>query len=273
MKDLVENRRRVRLGSKVSLAWISIRSNGLLWFVFLSIYYLGSAMSEFGFRHADRLRRQKNLPGMNSLQANKLIWERWDWSGKGDEWTISPEWKSSVIRNFIEPYFEDRGTILEVGPGAGRWSEFLISKAKNFIGVDISEACVVECRKRFSVFPNAEFVVGNGCDLAMISSDSVDAIWSFDVFVHINSDEFRSYVGEFQRVLRTGGVVVVHHGSVGGSRGGWRSNMTTALAREFLTESGLEVEKQVQSWIDAGTEYPAGLYSDTITVARKIASA
>ena len=49
--------------------------------------------------------------------------------------------------------------------------------------------------------------------------------------------------------------------------------MTTALAREFLTESGLEVEKQVQSWIDAGTEYPAGLYSDTITVARKIASA
>ena len=75
---------------------------------------------------------------------------------------------------------------------------------------------MAECRKRFAAMSNAEFAVGSGCDLKMISSTSIDGIWSFDVFVHINSDEFRSYIREFQRVLRDGGVVVIHHGSVGG---------------------------------------------------------
>ena len=269
MKDIVENRQRISLGSKLRLALISIRSNGPVWFIFLGIYYLGSAVSDFGFRRADMLRKKKNLPGMNSRSANKVIWESWDWSGKGDEWTISPEWKASVVRNFIDPYYRDCDKLLEIGPGAGRWTEFLVTKAKKFIGIDISETCVLECRKRFSSFSNAEFEVGNGQDLAMIATSSVDGIWSFDVFVHINSDEFLSYTKEFRRVLKPGGVVIIHHGSVGGSQGGWRSNMTIAMAHEFMTASGLEVEKQLQTWLDAGTEYPAGLYSDTITIARK----
>lgn len=269
MKDLVENRQRIGLRAKLRLAWIAVRSNGPLWFAFFSVYYLGSAVSDLGFRHADSLRKKKNLPGMNSLQANKVIWESWDWSGKGDEWTISPEWKRSVVRNFIDPYFDCCHSILEIGPGAGRWTEFLVPKAQRFVGIDISEACVAECRKRFATMSNAEFSVGNGCDLKMISSTSIDGIWSFDVFVHIDSDEFRSYVREFQRVLRDGGVVVIHHGSVGGTEGGWRSNMTEALVRKFMIESGFEVEKQIRSWLDAGVEHLAGLYSDTITIARK----
>ena len=63
---------------------------------------------------------------------------------------------------------------------------------------------MAECRNRF---PSAEFEVGNGKDIAMIPSGTVDAIWSFDVFVHINAAEFSSYVEEFRRVLKPGGLV------------------------------------------------------------------
>lgn len=269
MRDLVENRQRIGLPAKIRVAWIAIRSNGPLWFALFSIYYLGSTVAEFGFRSADALRKKRNLPGLNSVLANKVIWESWDWRGKGDEWTTSAEWKQSVVRNFIDPYFHGCHSILEVGPGAGRWTEFLVPKAQMFVGIDISETCVAECRKRFATASNAEFVVGSGRDLERIPSNSIDGIWSFDVFVHINSDEFRSYVGEFWRVLRNGGVVVVHHGSAGGTQGGWRSNMTASLVREFMTERGFDVERQVQNWSDAGVEHLAGLYSDTITVARK----
>jgi ubiquinone/menaquinone biosynthesis C-methylase UbiE len=230
---------------------------------------LGSFVAEFGFKKADSLRKKKDLPGLNSLSVNKLIWENWDWSGKGEEWTISSEWKESVVRTFIDPHFTGCGSILEVGPGAGRWTEFLVPKAQRFVGVDISEACISECRKRFKAASGAEFFVGSGRDLKNIPSSSIDAIWSFDVFVHVNPDECRSYICEFHRVLKDGGLAVVQHGSIGGSRGGWRSNVTDQAVRDFMAESGLAIEKQVQSWMDAGVEHLAGLYSDTITIARK----
>lgn len=87
---------------------------------------------------------------MNGLQANKVIWASWDGSRQGDESTISPEWKLSVVRNFIDPYFMSCKSILEIGPGAGRWTKFLIPKAQKFVGIDISETCVAECRNRLS---------------------------------------------------------------------------------------------------------------------------
>jgi SAM-dependent methyltransferase len=265
MKDIVENRQRMSLASKLRLAWISVRTNGPLWFICLGIYYVGSSLAHFGFKHADLLRKKKNLPGMSSLSANKLIWENWNWSGNGEEWTLSPEWKTSVVKTFIDPYYTNCGALLEIGPGAGRWTEYLITKTNKLIGVDISQACVTACQNRF---PSAEFELGNGKDIAMIPRGSIDAIWSFDVFVHINGAEFLSYVREFRRVLKPGGLIIIHHGSVGGSNGGWRSNVTDAMVREFMTANGFDIEKQVHDWLDEGTEYPAGLYSDTITIAR-----
>jgi len=269
MQDMIENRRKVGLASKIQLSLMSVRDNGILWFIFVSIYYVGSVMARFGLEQADALRRKKNLPGINSRTANKFVWENWDWSGKGDEWTISPEWKDSVVRNFIDPYFDKCGAAVEIGPGAGRWTEFLVTKTGSLIGVDISQVCVDECRKRFAKFPNARFETGNGRDIASVMTNSVDGIWSFDVFVHINSEEFSAYAAEFARVLKPGGFVVIQHGSTGGSVRGNRSNVTTAQVYDFMSNNGLEVQEQVQTWRDGGREYPAGLYDDTITIAHK----
>ncbi|MGE3897230.1 MAG: class I SAM-dependent methyltransferase [Variibacter sp.] len=248
---------------------ISIRENGLLYFFYLGISYLGTTLSDFGFRKSDALRKAKNLPGMNSRAANKYIWDNWDWSSKGDEWTPSAAWKTSVVKTFITPYFKDADTVLEIGPGAGRWTEYLLSHAKRLIAIDISEACVSECRKRFASYPQASFEVGNGFDLHTISANSIDRIWSFDVFVHINGTEFNSYVAEFHRVLKAGGIGAIHHGSLGGSSGGWRSNVTLTDVQKFMRENDLEIISQVKSWIDDGEEHQAGLYGDAITVFRK----
>jgi SAM-dependent methyltransferase len=265
MKDIIENRQRMSRASKIRLAWISLRTNGPLWFCLMGMYYAGSALAHFAFKRADLVRKTNDLPGMNSLPANKLIWENWNWSGKGDEWTLSPEWKTSVVRTFIDPYFADCSVLLEIGPGAGRWTQYLIAKTRKLIGIDISETCVAACRSRF---PSATFEVGNGKDIASIAPASIDAIWSFDVFVHINGAEFSSYIEEFRRVLKPDGLVIIHHGSVGGSNGGWRSNVTDAMVREFMAANGFHIEKQVRNWLDQDTEYPVGLYADTITIAR-----
>lgn len=269
MKYIVENRKKIGLASKARLAAISIRENGPLYFFYLGIAYLGTSLSDFGFRKSDRLRKSKNLPGMNSRAANTYIWNNWDWSAKGDEWTHNPDWKTSVVRNFIDPYFVETCTILEVGPGAGRWTEYLVSRCERLIGIDISVTCVKECRRRFAEFPNAVFEVGNGIDLRSLDNASVDRLWSFDVFVHINKQEFASYVAEFKRVLKPGGIGIIHHGSVGGSNGGWRSDVTLSDVKHFMEENDLEIKSQVKSWIDDREEHHAGLYGDVITIFRK----
>ena len=109
---------------------------------------------------------------------------------------------------------------------------------------------------------------GSGCDLEGVPDASIDAIWSFDVFVHINRSEFLSYAKEFARVLKPGAVGIIQHGSCGGSRGGWRSDIWRDDVSEALRFYGAEIVDQLSSWQDEGRDFPAGLYGDVVTIFR-----
>ena len=76
----------------------------------------------------------------------------------GDEWTqyvkilqeMNPlQWKSSLINNMMLKYIKNDSIILEVGIGAGRWTEILQPLAKKLILVDISEKCIEICKNKF----------------------------------------------------------------------------------------------------------------------------
>ena len=269
MKDLVENRRRISLGQKAKLATEVVRQNGVLWTGCLGSYYLASAIADRAFATMDRLRKRHNLPGLNSASLNKLIWESWDWQAQGEEWTPSPEWKQSVIDRILKKHMPTSGTIVEIGPGGGRWTDELRQLADKLIAIDISEECLRVCQERFSACDNIEFVLTPGNELPGVADASVDAIWSFDVFVHINRNEVEAYAAEFARALKPGGVGVLHHGTTGGATGGWRSNMTTESMKDVLEKAGLEVTEQFTSWTDGEHEHQAGLYEDALTVFRK----
>jgi ubiquinone/menaquinone biosynthesis C-methylase UbiE len=269
MKDLIENRVRLDGSTKARLLGMSLRENGVLWTGLVGMYYVASAIGEKAFALAAGLRTKHGLPGMNSVAMNKVIWENWDWSGMGEEWSPSAEWKRSVIRTLLLPNIPEGSAVVEIGPGGGRWTGDLQARASKLTGIDISEACVRECEKRFAGCTNVEFRVGSGADLNGVAIGSTDAIWSFDVFVHINKPQFEAYTKEFARVLKPGGVGVVHHGAVAGASGGWRSDVTTADVERFLTSAGLRVKQQLSSWWDANEEFKAGLYGDVVTVFQK----
>lgn len=269
MKDLVDNRNRLSLGQKFSLGWEVLRENGIIWTAWLALYYLGSAIAERSFSAMDARRKRLGLPGLNSAKLNKKIWEAWNWNAEGEEWTPSPEWKESVIHNILLPHMPAQGDIVEIGPGGGRWTETLLQVGKRVIAVDISEECLRVCRERFADQDHISFVLTPGNELPGVDDDSIDAIWSFDVFVHINRAEVEDYAKEFARVLKRGGTGVLHHGTVGGRNGGWRSNMTSESMVETLEAAGLELIEQFTQWTDEGREFEAGLYEDAITIFRK----
>ena len=89
MKDIIENRVRLKGSTKARLLAMSLKENGLLWTGLIGIYYTASAVGEKAFSIAARRRTKLGLPGMNSVAINRLIWEKWDWSGQGEEWSPS----------------------------------------------------------------------------------------------------------------------------------------------------------------------------------------
>jgi SAM-dependent methyltransferase len=268
MKDIA-HRRGISLAKKVGLARLAYSQNGIRWCLAFGTYYLSSSVAERAFATMHSLRRRYGVPGLNSVELNHAIWKSWDWSAAGEEWTPSEEWKQSVIRRFIDRHIPAPASILEIGPGGGRWTEPLLRRATEYWGVDISPTCVEHCRQRFNGQAHARFVVGNGVDLGAVPTGSVEALFSFDVFVHINQAEVASYAAEFVRVLKPGGVGILHHGTVGGARGGSRSNLTQDAMMDILRSRGLSVIESVDEWRDEGALHNLHAYADRVTVFAK----
>ncbi|HEV3093393.1 MAG TPA: class I SAM-dependent methyltransferase [Solirubrobacteraceae bacterium] len=186
----------------------------------------------------------------NSARENRQRWDGWDWSNGGEEWSASPEWRDALIDDVLARWIPHDRAVLEIGPGAGRWSQALMERASSLILVDVSERPLELCRSRFQDAENLEFVLSSGADIPGIADGSIDAVWSFDVFVHIAPLDQASYLSEIARVLTPGGVAVIHH-SDGRNRGlipsrhGWRSPMSRGLFASLASRSGLLVERQL----------------------------
>ncbi|HSZ13183.1 MAG TPA: class I SAM-dependent methyltransferase [Solirubrobacteraceae bacterium] len=204
---------------------------------------------------------------------HRRYWSAYDWSGLGEEWTASPEWKQGLIQDVLAKWIPDGGVVLEIGPGAGRWSEVLLRRAAELVLVDVSERPLELCRERFNGDTRVQYILSSGSDLLGVEDGSIDAVWSFDVFVHVAPRDQAAYLEEIARVLAPDGIAVVHH-SDGRNRGqlssrhGWRSPMSRGLFAALAVERGLQVECQLDSW-GPGGRFDLSAYADVITVCKR----
>jgi ubiquinone/menaquinone biosynthesis C-methylase UbiE len=257
---------------KMQILRSHLSANGLRWtYCFLLHGFLKRVLKLIGIR-LKKLEMKYKLPGDNTLFRNYTAWQNWNWEKKGEEWTVTEEWKRVLINDVLLKNIEAGKTILEIGPGAGRWTETLQKIAKCLIIVDLSDKCIELCKKRFSNCSNIEFFVNDGNSLNFIKNDEVDFIWSFDVFVHINAWDTEKYITEFNRILKKGGRGIVHHPREGRlydrEVDGWRSNTSAQLFSQMLERNGLTLIKQFDSWGDRG-QFDVKHFNDIITVFEK----
>ena len=202
----------------------------------------------------------------HSVTTNREVWTTWAWEHGGEEWTASEAWKQSLIEHVLEPTMPRGGTILEIGPGAGRWTETLHARADRLVLADITDTTLGLCRERLDDPPNVSYVRTDGSGLRDVASDSIDAVWAFDTFVHIAPLDVAGYLADVQRVLRDDAVAVIHHSGRRDSEG-WRAPMTGPLFATLAREAGLVVERQFDTWADG--RYGVRLQGDVVTQLRR----
>ena len=163
---------------------------------------------------------------------------KYEWKDAGEEW--SERWGSSKAQwsETILPRIQrclPASTILEIGPGYGRWTEYLKDHCDRLIVVDRAAECIDACRTRFASDPRITGYVNKGGSLTMVPDGSVDFIFSFDVFVHIKRDVVDEYLREFARTLKIGGRGFIHHSNLGAFENSFRQKLP-ALVKKILTK-------------------------------------
>jgi SAM-dependent methyltransferase len=100
------------------------------------------------------------------------------------------------------------GAALDFGCGVGRLTRALAGRFSEVVGVDVSSRMVDLARDLNADQENCRFVVNPRSDLESFDDHSFDLVFSLIALQHVTSrSSIRSYVREFVRVCRPGGVI------------------------------------------------------------------
>jgi SAM-dependent methyltransferase len=156
---------------------------------------------------------------MPSVDSNLVAWgRRYGWPEGGDEWSAwwggsDAMWVAALLPRIQS--FVPTATVLEIGPGFGRWTRYLKDLADHLVIVDLVERCIDNCRARFAGATNIEFHVNDGRSLDMVPDASVDLAISIDSLVHADAGVLQSYLTALATKLTRDGVGLFHHSNLG----------------------------------------------------------
>ena len=201
---------------------------------------------------------------MATVEENLATWSKWDWSHLGDEWSSSWGGTEYVWWGTIFPRiqaFVPTDSILEIGPGFGRCTQYLQNFCRKLMVVDLTEGCIAGCRKRLAGSSHISYFVNDGKSLGMIAEGSIDFVFSWDSLVHAERDVLRAYLIQLATKLKPEGAGFIHHSNLGAYRNSqtgelevenphWRAaSMTAQLFAEYCAEVGLQcIAQEIVAW-------------------------
>ena len=203
---------------------------------------------------------------MPTVKENHQRWLEYDFPEGGDEWSASWGGTGGLWWGTVFPRVQSglEGSVLEIGPGYGRFTQFLLERCEDLTLVDLVPKCIEACRKRFREFNNINYLVNDGRSLSGVLDNSIDFAFSFDSLVHAEAEVLCSYISELKRVLVPGGRAFIHHSNVAGladpvtgkqvvENPHWRGETASAgLVREYCALNQLDC--RLQELVNWGVE-------------------
>ena len=162
----------------------------------------------------------------------------YDWKDAGEEWSdpwggSKAQWFGSIFPRISE--YLPAGTILEIAPGFGRWTQYLKQHCERLHVVDPDMRCIEACRRRFGDDARFSYHVNDGRSLAMIPDRSIDFVFSFDSLVHVPRELVEAYLRQLTDKLKDDGVGFFHHSNLGEFASSFARRLP-ARARKLLTK-------------------------------------
>lgn len=110
---------------------------------------------------------------------------------------------------FLTPYVNSNHVALEIGPGGGRWTQYMLG-FKHLYLIDYHQQLLDEAHRSITA-PNVSFIKNNGCDFPGVPTSSVDFIFSFGVFVHLDVPIIDGYLKNMKGITKPGAVIVLQY--------------------------------------------------------------
>lgn len=178
-------------------------------------------MKSFLIKAFKKIRRTlKYIFIYNTLDYQKKNWEDFlseeDWSKEGicgHQWGDPNNANDKLgnygwIRDQLILYATKDKVLLEIGSLGGKWTQYLLN-AKKIVCVDINSIGFDYIRKKLP-YSNIEFYLSKGDEIKGIADESVDFVFSMDVFPRVPKKFINNYFIESYRVLTQNGQIFFH---------------------------------------------------------------
>jgi SAM-dependent methyltransferase len=153
-----------------------------------------------------------------------------------------------IVRDrWLYPFIHPDHTALEIGPGGGRWTRYLLSFGR-LICVDFHQELLDELNRNFRA-PHLRLLKNNGTDLPGIEPGSIDFVFSFGVFVHLDKPIRDAYLAAIRSVLAKNGSVVIQYSDktkkAGRDNKGFAENTPDQMRQDVINAGFVLLEENV----------------------------
>ena len=186
----------------------------------------------------------KKVPFVPDVQDNLEQWSNHDWSSGGDEWSVGYGGTDAMWAWAIMPRIAallPAKHILELAPGFGRVTQFLVPSCDRLTLVDLTERCIDACKERFKEFEHISYHVNDGRSLDMVEDGSVDVVFSWDSLIHVEEDVISGYLEQLARKLVPGGFGFLHHSNLAAYRDKATGELT--IVNEHWRAAGMSAQR------------------------------
>lgn len=197
---------------------------------------------------------------VENIHQNVRLWndaEAWksrhsygfQWGGgKQQSSTGISMWADKFLRPVIFEHFSKQSSscnpyslrILEIAPGAGRFTAELIRYACSIDLIDLNQTCLDICAERFKYYPlQIGYYCNDGQSCEQLSGKQYDLIASFDSMVHVHHEILANYFASWAKLLAPNGILFIDHSGRGAKKEGFRTNVTAELAASWVLQNNL----------------------------------
>ncbi|HEX9159950.1 MAG TPA: class I SAM-dependent methyltransferase [Rhizomicrobium sp.] len=151
--------------------------------------------------HLDMLQRARDRGWLARERLYGLHW--------GDPENPEETGLRAIRDHWLLPYVDPAKAGLEIGPGGGRWTRYMLGFRRLYV-VDYHAELLAELRRNFGQIHIVE-ILNNGTDFPGVPASSVDFVFSFGVFVHLDFELIRAYLGNLRDIVHAGTQIVIQY--------------------------------------------------------------